>query len=56
VISGDGGYGSTVRLRQVQSDRYYKAVYFNNMGYGIQAFTTDPNDPWTQFYIGNPAT
>lgn len=56
VISGDGGYGSTVRLRHVQSGRYYKAVYFNNMGYGIQAITTDPNDPWTQFYIGNPAT
>ena len=56
VISGDGGYGSTVRLRHVQSGRYYKAVYFNNMGYGIQAIATDPNDPWTPFYIGNPST
>ena len=56
VISGDGGYGSTVRLRHVQSGRYYKGVYFNNMGYGIKAITTDPNDPWTRFYIGNPST
>ncbi len=56
VISGDGGYGSTVRLRHVQSGCYYKAVYFNNMGYGIQAITTDSNDPWTSFYIDNPST
>lgn len=53
VVSGDLGYGSVVRLVHQQSGKYYKVVLYRN-DYCVQAITTDPDDVFTQFHIGNP--
>ncbi|NRO96160.1 hypothetical protein GWC77_09445 [Paraburkholderia sp. NMBU_R16] len=53
VVSGDRGYGSVVRLFHQQSGMYYKVV-LQGSDYCVQAITTDPDDVFTQFHIGNP--
>lgn len=53
AISGDRGYGSVVRLFHQQSGMYYKVV-LHGSDYCVQAITTDPDDVFTQFHIGNP--